>query len=239
MKKRSFFVFCIIALIMLTGHTVYRVMNSRSFQLLGDIIAKVNTNEKVVALTFDDGPTDRTDEVLKVLEEADIKATFFLVGQSIESKPEYAEKIVKAGHEVGNHTYSHKRMIFKPYSYIRGEVEKTDELIRKAGCQGEILFRPPNGKKLLLLPYYLSRNNRKTVMWNIEPDSFPEIASSSKRIAGYVKDNISPGSIILLHVMYENKESKSLEAIKDIAANLKSMGYEFKTVSELLEYEDK
>ncbi len=76
-------------------------------------------------------------------------------------------------------------------------------------------------------------------MWNIAPDSYPEIAASTEKIVDHVNDNIVPGSIILLHVMYDNEERKSLESIKDIVSSLQEKGYRFVTVSELLEYEGK
>ena len=218
---------------------MFKIMNSRAFQFFGEIVPRVNTNEKVTALTFDDGPTEKTDEILAALDEAGIKATFFLTGGSISENPEYAKKIVDAGHELGNHTYSHNRMVFKTFSYIKNELEDTDRLIREAGYKGDIHFRPPNGKKLLLLPYYLGKSNKKTIMWSIEPDSYPEVASSTEKIVEHVNNNIQPGSIILLHVMYDNEKRKSLESVKDIVSTLREKGYEFKTVSELLEYEDK
>lgn len=239
MKKRIIVSVIILLLILLTGYAAYRVMNLRDFQFFGEIIPSVNTDKRVVALTFDDGPADRTDEILQILSEADIKTTFFLNGNSISQNPEYARKIAAAGHELGNHTYSHSRMVFKSPAFIEKEIEETNKLIKEAGYKGDIHFRPPNGKKLILLPYYLSKNNIKTIMWNLEPDSYPEVAVSEEKITEYVSENIKPGSIILLHVMYDNEERKSLESIKGIVAALREKGYEFKTVSELLEYEKK
>ncbi len=236
MKKRMIAIAIVAVALLLTGALLFKIMNLRSFQFFGGLVSQVDTGEKVVALTFDDGPTDKTDEILRVLKESDIKATFFLNGGSIAENPDNARKIAEAGHEIGNHTYSHRRMVFKGYSYIKKELEDTDKLIREAGYSGDIHFRPPNGKKLLLLPYYLSRNDRKTIMWSMEPDSYPELASSPEKITEYVADNIKPGSIVLLHVMYDNEKRGSLEAIKIIASALKEKGYRLVTVSELLEY---
>ena len=237
MKKIVLISIGIIVALMLTVILLLRLMNLRDFQFFGEIVPSVNTDQKVVALTFDDGPTEKTDEILQVLEEAGIKASFFLNGGSISENLDNARKIAEAGHELGNHTYSHNRMVFKSSSYIKKEIEDTDKLIREAGYKGDIYFRPPNGKKLLLLPYYLSKNDRKTIMWNLEPDSYPELAANSEKITEYVEANIRPGSIILLHIMYDNEERQSLEAIKGIAAALGDKGYKFVTVSELLEYE--
>ncbi len=164
-------------------------------------------------------------------------ATFFLNGDSIEQYPDETKAIIDAGHEIGNHTYSHPRMVFKSYSTVKVEVDRTEELIQAAGYEVKTHFRPPYGKKLLLLPYYLNKKDMKTIMWNIEPDSYAEIAGDAKKIVDHVDERIEPGSIILLHVMYDNEERESLEAVEGIIDSLHEQGYAFKTVTELLDYE--
>jgi peptidoglycan/xylan/chitin deacetylase (PgdA/CDA1 family) len=212
----------------------YKVSKSRTFQFFGEIVSRVNTRQKVVALTFDDGPTPGvTEEVLSILNEAGVKATFFVIGVELERNLEEGRKIVAAGHELGNHTYSHERMVLKTPSFIKSEIERTDQLIRQAGYQSTIHFRPPFGKKLILLPYFLSRTSRKTITWDVEPDSYPEIAADSNKIVAHVMEKVRPGSIILLHVMYESR-GESLKAVKGVIAGLKGEGYSFKTVSEML-----
>ena len=219
------------------GYGLMEVMDSRSFQLFGEIINRVETEEKVVALTFDDGPTDNTAEILDILDAAGIKATFFLTGREMEGLPAETKRIVEAGHEIGNHSYSHKRMIFKPPGFIKDEVNRTDKFIRAAGYLGDISFRPPYGKKLFFLPGFLARNDRKTIMWNIEPDSYPEVASDSQAIIEHVKEKIEPGSIILLHVMYDQNVT-SRNAIAGIVETLEAKDYSFVTVSELLAHSE-
>jgi peptidoglycan/xylan/chitin deacetylase (PgdA/CDA1 family) len=124
-------------------------------------------------------------------------------------------------------------MILVTPSFVAREVERTDELIRAAGYQGEIYFRPPYAKKLFALPYYLSRTGRTSVTWDVEPDSYPEIAADADKIAAHVLAQTRPGSIIILHVMYPSRRA-SLQAVPQIVAGLKAQGYSFKTVSELL-----
>ncbi|MBU9721299.1 MULTISPECIES: polysaccharide deacetylase family protein [Bacillaceae] len=212
--------------------------SARTFQLYGGLVSSVETNEKVVALTFDDGPGVNTQAILDILNRNDVKATFYLTGKEIESSFEDGVKIVQEGHEIGNHTYSHPRMVFKSPSFIKDEIERTDDLIRDIGYEGDITFRPPFGRKLFFLPHYLSKNKRDTIMWNIEPETYPEIASDSKYIVEYVVENIEPGSIILLHVMYESRK-ESLHSVDGIIKKLKEQGYTFLTVSELLNEERK
>ncbi len=235
MKKIIVYTFVGFVLVLALSFTGYRLSNSRTFQFFGGIIHRIDTNEKVVALTFDDGPTEKTDEVLLILEELDVKATFYVTGRELEVNMGEGRKIVQAGHELGNHTYSHNRMVFKAPSFIKEELSRTDDLIREAGYKGEITFRPPNGKKLILLPYYLRQQNKKTIMWDLEPDSYPDIAFGSETIVQNVIENVKPGSIILLHVMYDSRQ-ESVNAIEGIVRALREKGYTFKTVGELLEY---
>ncbi|URT68746.1 polysaccharide deacetylase family protein [Cytobacillus firmus] len=215
---------------------LFEVSKSRNFQFFGGLVNKAETEDKVAAMTFDDGPGVNTDEILTILREEDVKATFYLTGKEIEQHMEDAKKIVGEGHEIGNHSYSHSRMVLKSPTFIKEEIEKTDDLIRQTGYEGEIHFRPPYGKKLFLLPYYLSKQERKTVLWNIEPESFPDIEGDADKITEYVAENIEPGSIILLHVMYESRE-ESLKSVKKIIASLKEQGYQMTTVSDLLKHQ--
>lgn len=213
----------------------WHISRSRTFQFFGVLVPRVNTTQKVVALTFDDGPTPQgTEQILSILQEQNVRATFFVTGAELEKDPVDGKRIVAAGHELGNHSYSHARMLLVTPSYVRREVETTDKLIRDIGYRGEILFRPPYGKKLFALPFYLWRNSRKSITWDVEPDSFPEVASSAERIAQHVNSNTKPGSIIILHVMYPSRV-ESMKSVKLIIENLRSQGYEFKTVSELLQ----
>jgi len=230
--------FSIVILVVVSAAGLWRISNSRTFQFFGEIVPRVKTSRKIVALTFDDGPTSEgTGQILTILSEEHVKATFFVIGGELEQNLEEGKKIVAAGHELGNHSYSHVRMLLVTPSFVRDEIERTDQLIRNTGYQGEILFRPPYGKKLFTLPYYLSRTGRKTITWDIEPDSYPEIAADAERIANYVEAAVRPGSIIILHVMYPNRR-ESLKSVKRIVERLRAEEYEFKTVSELIAARD-
>lgn len=210
-------------------------IRSRKVQFVGDLLNSVNTNEKVVALTFDDGPMPGfTEALLKTLDESDIKATFFLVGEAIEKHPDLAKEIVLQGHQIGNHSFSHKKMIFVSHAFVKNEIERTSELIRAAGYKGDMTFRPPYGKKLFSLPMYLRDNAIPNIMWNIEPEKY-DIVKKSELITDYVVKNIKPGSIILMHPMFDSKKI-AINSVASIAKKLKDKGYKFVTVSELLKY---
>ena len=175
MKKlfAGFFIFLVVLIIV--AYSLFQVSKSRTFQFFGEIAPRVETSQKAVALTFDDGPSrEKTDEILQILREENVKATFYVVGAEIEKNPGELEKIVSEGHEIGNHTFNHEKMILVSPSFVKSEIERTDQLIRKAGWTNEITFRPPFGKKLFTLPFYLSKNNPKTIIWDVEPETFVE-----------------------------------------------------------------
>jgi peptidoglycan-N-acetylglucosamine deacetylase len=237
MKKTIIIIFIVIILLLGISYVLFNLSKSRTFQFFGGLVNQVDTSEKVVALTFDDGPAIHTDEILTILKAENVKGTFFLTGNEIEKYPNDAKRIAEEGHEIGNHSYSHQRMVLKSPSFIKEEIEKTDKLIRQIGYKGEIHFRPPFGKKLFVLPYYLDKHDRKSIVWSIEPETYPEVAADSTKIAEHVIDNIEPGSIILLHVMYESRR-ESLHSVKEMITSLKEQGYKLVTVSELLTYEE-
>lgn len=212
---------------------------SPTVQLLRAPIYRVETQSPVVALTFDDGPTARyTGEVLAILREHQARATFFVTGKALERSPDLGRQIVAEGHELGNHSYSHTPLIGRSLSFIDGEIGRTDQLIRQAGHQGEIFFRPPNGTKLVAAPVYLVMKGRTAVTWDVAPESDPAIAASAERIAADVLAHIRPGSIVLLHVMYESR-AETRAALGPILDGLQARGYRLVTLSELLAQADR
>ncbi|MEK4951807.1 polysaccharide deacetylase family protein [Bacillus sp. FSL W8-1127] len=234
MKKRIFVVGIVFLAIFLLLYGTYKLMNSRTYQLFGGLTNQVETSQKVVALTFDDGPTKNVDQLLPLLDKYNAKATFFVIGNELEKNLEEGKKIAQAGHQIGNHSYSHKRMVFKTPSFIQQEIEKTNTLIRKTGYKGPIDFRPPYGKKLVGLPYYLNKHHMDTITWNLEPDTY--YTSVSDKV-DYVKKNVKPGSIILMHPMYDDT-GKELKAIEGILAALSKEGYKFVTVNQLQKWKN-
>ncbi|GAA3465169.1 polysaccharide deacetylase family protein [Saccharothrix longispora] len=216
----------------LAGLGVLEVVNARGFQFFGGLTRAVATDERVVALTFDDGPVPGgAEELLAVLAEKDVKATFYLVGRDLEAHPELGRAIASAGHEIGNHSYSHQRMVFVTPGFVADEVERTDRLIRETGYAGAITFRPPHGKKLLALPHYLSEHGRTTVMWDVEPEA--EADDDAEALARHTAEHVAPGSIVLLHGMYESRAA-TREALGSLIDRVHARGYRFAAVSDLL-----
>lgn len=221
-----------LAITLLLGLGVYKLSNSRRVQVFGELIQRVETADKAVALTFDDGPTPGdTEATLKILAKHDVAATFFLCGVSIQKYPEQAKEIVDAGHQVGNHSWSHRRMWFMDPAEVRSELDTTDEVIRESGYEGRIDFRPPYGKKLLVLPWALQERGTRTITWDVSPEDFSGIDQTPEQLRDIVVETVRPGSIILLHPM--DGRTGTQEAAALIIEALTEEGYRFVTVDEL------
>jgi len=217
------------------GNKVLRrvVFANNHFQLMGTMISRVDTDQNFVALTYDDGPNEEfTPELLEVLERNNVKATFFLVGNKIEKNLSLTRLMLEKGHELGNHTYDHKILVFKAPSYIRSQITKTNELLRQVGVDGEIYFRAPYGEKFIVLPYILDQMDMKNILFDVEPQDWRGL--ESERVVDDILKNTKPGSIILLHDGIERSGSKVAQTTERVIQELKRKGYRFKTVSELL-----
>jgi len=233
MNKRSLY-FAIAGFILIITLGLWNLSNSRSFQIAGELITDFQLADSLIAVTFDDGPSGKyTDEILSVLNHYNVKATFFVTGREVEEFPNEARKIVEAGHQLGNHSYSHKKMIFKSGSFIENELDLTDQAIMDTGYKGKVYFRPPYCKKLILLPLILKGRNQVSIAWDIEPESYAEVRSSAKNIASHISERVHPGSIILLHVMYNQRE-ESRKSLPIFIEELLNQGYRFVTIDELV-----
>ncbi len=214
-----------------------RLAKTPNFQIVGEFFNHVDTEELVVALTYDDGPNPPyTNQLIGLLEHFQIKATFFVTGNKVLENSETIKQLVLAGHELGNHSYSHQKMIWKTPSFIQSEINKTDQLLHKIGVKNKITFRAPYGLKLFVLPYILSKLGKQNILWNVDSKDYQE--SNPEVIANNVLENVSPGSIILLHDgSAEGKSDRSvtITATEILIKKLQAKGYKFKTVSELIE----
>jgi peptidoglycan/xylan/chitin deacetylase (PgdA/CDA1 family) len=207
---------------------INRVSKARCFTLTGNAICRVQTNAPLVALTFDDGPTEQgLDAVLPLLRRYHAKGTFFMIGKLAD--PSLVRRVVAEGHEVGNHSYHHKRMIFRPAAYYDSEISRTDAVLEGGGAPHPTLFRPPFGKKLFGLPLAVERSGKRMIMWDAgdPPDRDP------RAYAAKVLADVRPGSIVLMHPMYQRNATERA-ALPLILAELTRRGYRLVTVSDLL-----
>ncbi|MDN3675342.1 polysaccharide deacetylase family protein [Flavobacterium branchiarum] len=154
--------------------------------------------ENKIALTFDDGPSEITLEVLDVLKNYDVKATFFCIGKNIEKHPEIIERILSEGHQVGNHSYSHSHF-FDLYNTkkIFEELKRTDLLLEKFTSRKIQFFRPPYGVTTPSIRRALKLSGHKVIGWNIR--SLDGGIKDQEVIYNRIIKRVSPGGIVLLH----------------------------------------
>lgn len=187
--------------------------------------------ERVIALTFDDGPWPDTDRVLAVLRSHRVRATFFFLGQNLPLYPEIARRVVADGHAVGNHTWTH------PYHALDGataarEIDDTARHIAELTGAPLLIFRPPGGILDNGSADYARRKNYVVVMWSIDTHDYQQPPAAT--LADRVLSRAHPGAIVLMHDGGGDR-SRTVEALETIIAELKNRGYRFVTVPELLE----
>jgi peptidoglycan/xylan/chitin deacetylase (PgdA/CDA1 family) len=232
-RRRIIIAGIVLALILAALFALYKISKAPCWQLIGTPLCKVETSEKLIALTFDDGPTPLgLDSVLPVLARYQAHATFFVVGQEMEWHPGQAQRVVAAGDELGNHSFYHQRMIGLFPGTYEAEIRRTDALLRAAGEAHPRFFRPPNGKKLTGLPIAVARAGYQTVTWDSED---PMTAASPRAFADGVMARVRPGSIVVMHVMYGTGQVQR-DALPLILEGLKARGYRAVTVGELLRH---
>ena len=192
-----------------------------------------SSDTKKIALTFDDGPHPRyTETILDLLGEYDIKATFFVVGVNAKNYPDSLIDVIKKGHEIGNHTYSHPHVSGLNTYTLTDEVEKCESTIYGLTDYKTKLFRPPEGAYSKDIVSIAEGMGKQTVIWTV--DTMDWAKSPRDEIVENVKANVTFGSIILFHDCTRDG-TFTLEALELLLPYLKSQGYEFVTVSELIE----
>ncbi|AKL94024.1 putative xylanase/chitin deacetylase [Clostridium aceticum] len=210
-------------------------VNADKEELTFEIVWNGPTDQKIVALTFDDGPHPRyTPQILELLEEHDIKATFFVLGKHVERYPEVVKKMVAQGHEVGNHTYSHINVRETSKEKIEEEFEKTQRAIFSITGVRSQVFRPPFGFYNENTIAIAKEAGSKIILWSMHQDSKDWSNPGVYKIVQTVLSKTQNGDIILLHDYVEG-ESQTLEALKEILPELKDRGYKFVTISQIIE----
>jgi peptidoglycan/xylan/chitin deacetylase (PgdA/CDA1 family)/GT2 family glycosyltransferase len=204
----------------------------------GKVYWNVPNREKLIALTFDDGPNEpATSQVLKVLKENGVQATFFLIGANVKVYPNTAREIVKEGNAIGNHSYSHPIFLALETNKAQDRqidlAEKTIQDVTGVHC---VLFRPPHGYKTPWLLKAVQKRGMVSVEW--AEDSADWTNATSSQIVANVLKSVRPGNIILLHdgsnLTHGVDRSQTLKALPEIIKDLKAQGYRFVTIPELL-----
>jgi peptidoglycan/xylan/chitin deacetylase (PgdA/CDA1 family) len=173
--------------------------------------------------------------ILEVLNESEVPATFFLVGKHLEKHPEIAREMVGAGHEIGNHTFSHSLLYMSTKKKIRDEISRTDALLRNIDGFEPKFFRPPAGFFTRQVLDVAEQLGYQTVVGDVYPRD-PHLPGKEK-IVNRVLLRTVPGSIIILHDGGNTRHvdrSQTLEALAEIVPRLKKNGFMFLTLSGLL-----
>jgi len=197
---------------------------------------RASTDEQQIALTFDDGPhASSTPRILEILHQFNVPATFFLVGKHLESNLGLARDIVSAGHEIGNHTFSHSLLYLSTNKRIRDEICRTDKLLRNIDGAEPKFFRPPAGFFTKRVLDTVEQLGYKTVVGDVYPRD-PHLPGKKKIVERVLQRTVA-GSIIILHDggnTHRVDRSQTLDALCEIIPSLKMKGFEFLTLSELL-----
>lgn len=193
-------------------------------------ICELPTEEKKVALTFDDGPENGvTEEVLEVLKEYGVTATFFCIGEKISRNSAIFKHILTNGHTLGNHSYHHKDnfSILLPQQ-MRVEIDKCSEIITNLSGKEVRYFRPPLGVTNPMLALALRGTTMKVIGWNVRP--FDTSLNDAEEVFRRVKKKLKPGSIILLH----DRMKQTPQALRLILDYLKKENYKVVNIEEFI-----
>ncbi|QUW23867.1 polysaccharide deacetylase family protein [Sporosarcina sp. Marseille-Q4063] len=180
---------------------------------------------KKVALTFDDGPDPKvTTKILATLEKYNAKATFYMLGSRVEYYPEIAKDVSNAGHELGNHTWTHPDLTNASIKKINSEITRTSSIIEKVTGEKAISFRPPYGA---INKTVRQQTNLPVILWDV--DTLDWKHRNANQLLAHVKKNTRDGSIILMHDIHQS----TADGLDAVLAYLNGEGYTFVTVSEL------
>jgi peptidoglycan/xylan/chitin deacetylase (PgdA/CDA1 family) len=195
--------------------------------------------ERAVALTFDDGPTPGyTEHILALLKRYGAHGTFFVIGHKVEATPYLVRALLRAGNEVGNHSFDHPRLTLTGQITREQELERTSVDLDLAGCpENGRLFRPPYSAYDSRLVNYLAHTHRKLVLWSLDSGDWRGLKAPA--IIANVMGRVRNGAIIIFHDGDETgraDRSPTVAALAKILPALKAAGYRMVTVSELLHH---
>ncbi len=195
-----------------------------------DVVCKAETKEKVVALSFDDGPVENyTPQILDILQQHKVPAAFFCIGHRVEKAPALTKQIHEEGHLIGNHSYSH-HALFDLYSSkkMSKDLDSADQAVIAAIGVRPLLFRPPYGVTNPMLGKAVARGIYTPVGWSIR--SMDTVAKDADKLLAKVTKDVQPGDIFLFH----DTCAVTVKILPALIKQLKEKGFAFKRIDELL-----
>ena len=237
MKKQmlSILLFLSVLLTVCSGGAEAAVHDRSYYEAKEDVIWEYRTDQKVICLTFDDGPDPRnTPDILALLNKYNAKATFFISGDKAKLAPELVLQERLEGHELANHTFSHPNVSRITSDRLKKEIAMTEAEIMKAGAVKPVLFRPPGGYFNERVIQAAKDAGYKVVLWSWHQDTKDWAHPGVPFIVDRVVSNAHSGDIVLFHD-YVFTGSQTAAALEKILFRLDQEGYRFITVSELME----
>jgi peptidoglycan/xylan/chitin deacetylase (PgdA/CDA1 family) len=242
---RAITISCIlVAAVLALLYAVFTVFFDQAVFVRNNTFYLAHVNEKVVALTFDDGPSPVwTPKILDELRNAGVKATFFMLGEHAEKYPDVARLVARQGHEIENHTYSHHVLIYYTMDELENEIKKAEQAIRGTTGVTTRYFRPPKAWLTAAEKNKIKELGYTTVLWSLNSKDW--VAFDDKYIVRYLVRHIRPGDIILFHdsggvfSAEGGDRHETVLSIGRLIGKLRGQGYRFVTVNELLELQKK
>jgi len=207
----------------------------KSSQLFGPSVYRGPGRRKSVALTFDDGPSEQTQDLLDYLASENVTATFFQCGMNVRRLPHIAGKVAACGHQIGNHTYSHPKLPFKSREFIDFEFSEAQRIISFETGVTPMILRAPYGFRWVGMREVQRKLALLDVMWTVIGYDWRWPAD---RISHHVVSHASPGGIICLHdgrAVERNPDIReTIRAVRQIVPALTDRGYSFETINDLM-----
>lgn len=201
------------------------------------VVCSVPLRERRIALTFDDGPNPSvTPRLLRLLDDHQVRATFFLVGRNVRRYPALTAEIASRGHEIGNHTHNHMPMPVLPRSMMLREMERASHAIHAATGQWPHLFRPPMGWFSRSMLRTLAESGYRPILGDVHPQDTTR--PGADEIVRRVLERVGPGSIVILHdgsALGPVDRHQSVDAAETLISHLHGESYSLGTVTQLLE----
>jgi len=205
----------------------------------GTIYRVRDDSQKLVAVTFDDGPSPVwTPQILEALKQSGIKATFFMIGEQVLKYPDIARRVVAEGHEIGNHSFDHHVLLYYTNDELEKEIIRAEEAIEVVTGVTTRYFRPPKAWLTDKEKQKIRQMGYKVILWSLNSKDW--VTFDDKYIIRYLVKRTRPGDIILFHdsggvfSIEGGDRHETVLTIPRLVEKLKEKGYKFVTISELL-----
>jgi len=237
LKAATLIGFCAVITVFACAYQAPARKSREYYEEREEVVWEVPMKEKLVALTFDDGPNPlTTPKILDLLAENDAKSTFFVIGKRMDQFPDVVKREALEGHEVANHTYSHLYLNHRiSERRLADELSRTEKQILNLTGKHSLWFRPPGGFFTDSVIKIARDHGYKMVLWSWHQDTKDWSSPGTRKIIDKVLKNVRNGDIVLFHDHVQGS-MQTVEALETILPELKKRGYRMVTVSELMKH---